>query len=265
MRTLNLFIVISLSVFAISCGKKTKTNQSPEKSNKVENKTPKVENKKIKPKTKVSESVTKIVPISIKTGEDSAMAVGGVGNFVLFFAGDYISKGSPFKKLLAVDNTWKVKWSYKTDGSMGIKVVLSKGLVILKNGSKGTVFLNSQNGKPVKAAKVNKKSEKPFDFSGKECKFNASKLNCTFGTNKPYTIDTPSVKKLRYFEKHVCFTGEKRSIKCFEKDSGKVVYNVAVPAVPGVKNPESINFSYVIHKDALFVAQYNGTILIYKK
>jgi hypothetical protein len=254
LKILHITLIIS-ALFIVSCGETKEKDTVPEKK------------KTQVPEKKIIPSVVKKMPqtTTLKSGEKTTSVIGSVDNITLFFTGDHVAMGSPFKNILALDADGKIKWTYATGGDMDIKVSHSNGTILLKIGQKALlVYLNLKTGKVVKAPKDFAGEGTPFSYSGKACNFSEGTLGCTFDGSKTWEVKQKIASKISYFEKTLCFVGENRTILCQEKTTGKKSIELAVPVIATVKNPNALNFTFVYYQGALYVAHYDGTISITK-
>ena len=250
----NLFLIlVFLGLACVSCTPKGEEPAS----------TPKTPPPASTDATHVTTAPVAAAPVVVPSGEATAHVVGALGDVVLFFAGDYVAKGSPFKKLIAVGSDGKIVWSYTTNGAMGLAVKHSADMLRLEESDgKLVAWLNGATGQVLKLTEQPKVTA--FDYTGDACSFANGRLTCKALDGTSWGVQSATANHVRYFEKHICFVGPGRSVQCHERAGGKKVVEAKVPIIKTVKNPEALNFSYVFHKGVLYIARYDGTISLHR-
>lgn len=195
------------------------------------------------------------------TGQPTGHLAGVRGAHVYVIAGPFMEHGTPATQLvcLAADSG-ELLWTHADDQPLSLDGASDKLVDVGRED--GILILDANTGKKTRPTKADSDATTPIG-EGPEapgCAIAGDRLSCAGWA----VTEAGSLSALRGAGERVCYAvAGAREVRCREAASGDLVFAVAVPAVPGVKEPDAANFSFEIVADQLFVANYDGMVHAY--
>ncbi|MBP7868002.1 MAG: PQQ-binding-like beta-propeller repeat protein [Acidobacteria bacterium] len=204
---------------------------------------------------------------SAKTGGQTAAVVGIHRDVLVVTAGEYVEFGSPNHVLLGLDlATGRALWKVDAGkGRIASAPLLRGGRVIRESGGGPRWAVDALTGKRLPAgsgARTDGEGEES-PATGRRFTVQDRELVClsddgTVLWRRAFGTKPAAPRVFRGFA--LVATEGERALHALSLTDGAEAWNVAVPPVPGVKDPEAVNFGFGLEDGILAVANYDGTV-----
>jgi fructose-specific component phosphotransferase system IIB-like protein len=176
--------------------------------------------------------------------------------------GAFAELGTPATHVVSIAaDTGELLWTYKQKKILSF-VNISPELIELGTDDGKKVIIGTAAGKVKKPTKAQTEALAVAapEPAAHTCSAEGTKVSC-----EGWSVDEAgAASDLVVADARVCYAvAGAREIRCRATDTGDLVFVVAVPAIPDVKEPEAVNFGFELIGDRLIVANYDGTISAY--